>query len=139
MRQSKTTRPQLKMEKLMTRSDFLEFVEEEFNIKPDKPFEDDFDTMVLRHKDNKKWFGIVMKISKNKLVGEDKRKVDVLNIKCLPLLRQSLLKNKGIYVAYHMNKIHWISVILEEITLQELRPLVEMSFDLTKIKTKNKR
>lgn len=123
----------------MTRSDFLEFVEEEFNIKPDKPFEDDFDTMVLRHKDNKKWFGIVMKISKNKLVGEDKRKVDVLNIKCLPLLRQSLLKNKGIYVAYHMNKIHWISVILEEITLQELRPLVEMSFDLTKIKTKNKR
>ena len=139
MRQSKTKRPQLKMEKLMTRSDFLEFVEEEFNIKPDKPFEDDFDTMVLRHKDNKKWFGIVMKISKNKLVGEDKRKVDVLNIKCLPLLRQSLLKNKGIYVAYHMNKIHWISVILEEITLQELRPLVEMSFDLTKIKTKNKR
>lgn len=139
MRQSKATRPQLKMEKLMTRSDFLKFVEEEFNIKPDKPFEDDFDTMVLRHKDNKKWFGIVMKISKNKLVGEDKRKVDVLNIKCLPLLRQSLLKNKGIYVAYHTNKIHWISVILEEITLQELRPLVEMSFDLTKIKTKNKR
>lgn len=139
MRQSKATRPQLKMEKLMTRSDFLEFVEEDFNIKPDKPFEDDFDTMVLRHKDNKKWFGIVMKISKNKLVGEDKRKVDVLNIKCLPLLRQSLLKNKGIYVAYHMNKIHWISVILEEITLQELRPLVEMSFDLTRIKTKNKR
>lgn len=116
----------------MTREQLLQFVKEEFGVLPDKPFDNDFDSMVLRHKDNKKWFALIMKVSKEKLAGIEKRLVDVLNVKCDPMIRQALLKNKGVYESYHMNKVHWVSVILEEVSLKDVVPLVEMSFDLTK-------
>lgn len=115
----------------MTKQQLINFVEDEFNIKPDYPFDNDFDSAVFRHKTNKKWFGLVMKVKRNKIIGDDDRVVDVLNLKCDTMIREPLLKNKGIYVAYHMNKIHWISVILEEIELEEVIPLIEMSYDLT--------
>lgn len=116
----------------MTRQQLLEYVKEEFGVEPDKPFNNDFDSMVLRHKDNKKWFALVMQVAKNKLTGSDGRIVDVLNLKCEPMLRQPLMQNKGIYECYHMNKIHWISVILEEVSLEDVKPLLDMSFELTK-------
>ena len=116
----------------MTRQQLIEFVEEEFLVGPDYPFNKDFDSIVFRHKDNKKWFGLVMKVKKNKIVGDEDRVVDVLNLKCDTMLREPLLKNKGIYVCYHMNKIHWISIILEEVDLKDISALVEMSYDLTK-------
>lgn len=123
----------------MTRQQLIDYVKEEFNINPDKPFNNDFDSIVFRHKENKKWFGLVMKVEKNKIAGNETRIVDVLNLKCEPMLRQPLLQNKGGYVAYHMNKVHWISVILEEVSLEDVVPLVEMSYDLIKNKTKSKK
>ncbi len=116
----------------MNRQQLIEHIKEEFGVSFDKPFKDDFDSMVFRHKDSKKWFALVMQVKRNKLVGQDERFVDVLNLKCDPILRHALLQNKGVYVAYHMNKVHWISVILEEAEFQDVATLVEMSFDLTK-------
>ncbi len=116
----------------MTRRQFLDYIEQEYGVLPDYHFKEDFDSAVFRHKDNRKWFGLVMQVSKYKLVGNEKRLVDVLNLKCEPLLRQPLMQNRGIYECYQMNKVHWISVILEEVELDEITSLVEMSFDLTK-------
>ena len=115
----------------MTRQQLLEFVQDEFSVLPDFPFDKDFETAVLRHKENKKWFALLMKVSKSKLNGDSDEKVDVLNIKCAPILKQPILQNKGFYTAYHMNKVHWISIILEETTLDDVVPYIEMSFDLT--------
>lgn len=116
----------------MTRQQLTDWIKEDFEITPDYPFDKDFETAVLRHKSSKKWFGLVMKVPKSRLVGADNRKVDVLNVKCDTMLRQPLLQNKGFYVAYHMNKVHWISVILEEVNIEDVKPVVEMSYDLTK-------
>lgn len=116
---------------MITRQQFLDFIKEEFFVEADYPFDNDYDAAIFRHKDNRKWFALVMKVARNKFVGNDNRLVEVANLKCEPLLRQPLMQNRGIYTAYHMNKVHWISIILEEITLEELRPLVEMSYDLT--------
>ena len=33
----------------------------------DRPFEDDFDTTVMRHNKNGKWFGIIMNVSGKKI------------------------------------------------------------------------
>lgn len=118
----------------MTRQQFLDYIFDEFSVKPDFPFENDFESAIFRHKDNKKWFALVMEIDKSKLDGKTTQKIDVVNLKCDPILREPLLQNRGIYPAYHMNKVHWISVVLKEITLQEIQPLVEISFNLTKKK-----
>lgn len=116
----------------MTRQQLFDFVENEFSVSPDYPFDKDFETAVFRHKSNKKWFALFMKVPKSKLNGNSNEKVDVLNIKCDPLLKQPMLQNKGFYVAYHMNKVHWISIILEEVSIKDISAYIEISYNLTK-------
>ena len=116
----------------MTRQQLFDFVEKEFSVSPDYPFDKDFETAVFRHKSNKKWFALFMKVPKSKLNGNSNEKVDVLNIKCDPFLKQPMLQNKGFYVAYHMNKVHWISIILEEVSIKDIAAYIEISYNLTK-------
>lgn len=118
----------------MTRERFLEIVEDEFGISPDFPFKNDYDSAVFRHKDNRKWFALLMKVPKFRLGFNGKNLVEVLNLKCDPLLREGLMQTKGIFPSYHMNKTHWISVLIEDVDESILKTLLEMSFDLTRKK-----
>ena len=47
-----------------------------------------------------------------------------------------MLKKKGVYVAYHMNKVHWLSIVLNEVSDDDLKFLLDLSFNLTKAKRK---
>ena len=90
---------------------------------------------VLRHKDNKKWYGVILKVGRDKLGFSETDVVDVLNVKCEPLLIGSLLMKGGFFPAYHMNKDLWISILLENtVTDEEIKSLIEMSYELTKKK-----
>ena len=42
-----------------------------------------------------------------------------------------LIRESGIYLAYHMNKQHWISVDLREMNTKKIKILLDMSFNLT--------
>ena len=99
----------------------------------DMPFDEDFDTTVLRHGETGKWFGNVMKVPRAQvgLSGEDA--TEILNLKCDPMLSYGLRQtHPDILPAWHMNKQHWISVRLEgDVPEDVLRSLVEMSYDLT--------
>jgi predicted DNA-binding protein (MmcQ/YjbR family) len=100
----------------------------------DKPFPEDFDTTVLRHADTGKWFGIIMHISGNKVGLSPDIKVDVMNVKCKPEDTFTAREiSNGILPAYHMNKKHWISILLNGTVEKELtEALLENSYDLTK-------
>ena len=102
----------------------------------DKPFPDDFDTTVLRHADTGKWFGIIMNISGNKVGLSPDIKVDVMNVKCKPEDTFTAREiSSGILPAYHMNKKHWISILLNGTVEKELtEALLENSYELTKKK-----
>ena len=102
----------------------------------DKPFPEDFDTTVLRHTDTGKWFGIIMHISGNKVGLSPDIKVDVMNVKCKPEDTFTAREiSSGILPAYHMNKKHWISILLNGTVEMELtEALLENSYELTKKK-----
>lgn len=116
----------------MTREELFEYVKDEYGIEPDYPFDKDFTTGVLRHKSNKKWFALVMVLPKNKVYGDCDNIVEVVNLKCDPMLRGSLLGEKGIYTAYHMNKVHWVTLVLSEASEENVKTLIDLSFSLTK-------
>lgn len=118
----------------MTRKEFFELMEDEFAVQPDYPFKNDFESAVWRHKDNRKWIALLMKVPKFRLGFESSVVTELLDVKCDPLLRASLLQIKGVIPAYHMNKVHWISILLDEIDEQNLKTILEMSFALTKKK-----
>ena len=68
---------------------------------------------VYRNIRSNKWFGIIMNIPKNKIVGDDEKEIEVLNVN-LDLASSIYLKQKGIYPSYHMNKKNWVSIILDD-------------------------
>ncbi len=124
----------------MTKESLFEYIEEEYGVTADYPFANEWaPSPVFRHKDNKKWFALGMFIARNKLGVASDEKTWVLNLKCDPLLKNALFEKKGFYPSYHMSKEHWISVILDEATDEDVEFAISMSFDLTKAKYKKKK
>lgn len=92
---------------------------------------------VYRHQSNNKWFAVIMEIPKSKIGMEKEGNINVVNLKCDPLLVGSLILDKGIHPAYHMNKNHWITVCLDEsIEEDKVKWLLNLSFELTETKPK---
>ena len=116
----------------MTKQAFLEYCQNTYATLPDYPFDEDFQTAVLRHNDNRKWFALVMRISRQKLGLDRDEMVDVVNLKLPTEMFGSFGASDGVYPAYHMSKLHWISVILSDAPDDVVRFLVNASFEATK-------
>lgn len=117
----------------MNRNDIFEWTAKQYGTVPDYPWKDE--NAVLRHKDNKRWYGVVLKVGRDKLGFSDTETADVLNIKCDPLLIGSLRMKEGFFPAYHMNKDLWISILLDSaVSDSEIKNLIAMSYELTKSK-----
>ena len=95
---------------------------------------------IFRHPASKKWYAALMHVLPEKLglTGEDA--LDVMDIKCSTIMIGSLLPTKGFLPAYHMNKNHWISVVLDDsVSDSQITPLLELSSDSVAPKCKKQR
>ena len=111
----------------MTREEFLLYCKEEYGTSPDFPFEDDLETAVLRHSDNRKWYALVMRVSRRKFGIESDEVIDVVNVKIPIEMFGSFTSDEGIYPAYHMNKRHWVSILLPDTANENVELLVNSS------------
>lgn len=124
----------------MNKQALKKYISEVYGIDPDFPWESAPNYAVYRHYSNKKWFALVMDIPKSKLGLREDGKIDIVNLKCEPVLTGSLRMEKGIFPAYHMNKDKWISVALDgSVDDEQIMFLLDMSYELTDVKVKNKR
>ena len=120
----------------MTKQEFLEYCLDTYGTSPDYPFDEDFETAVLRHADNRKWYAIVMRVSRNKFGLDSDEVIDVVNLKLPTEMFGSFGASDGVYPAYHMNKLHWISVLLPDAPNEVVELLVNASYEATKDKRK---
>ena len=104
---------------------------EAYGTSPDYPFDDLLETAVFRHGSNRKWYALLMKVSRRKFGLDSDELVDVVNLKLPTEMFGSFGKADGVYPAYHMNKLHWISVLLPDATCDTVRFLTDVSFDAT--------
>lgn len=115
----------------MTRQNFLEYCLDTYGTAADYPFDEDFETAVFRHAGSRKWYALVMRISRRKVGIDSDEMVDVVNLK-LPLeMFGSFGASDGVYPAYHMNKVHWISVVLNDAADDLVEFLVNASYEAT--------
>lgn len=118
---------------MLTRNDIFKHVNEKYGTLPDYPFKQFPNYAVLRHASSGKWYGLVMNVHPEKLGLDGKEEIDILNLKSSPELNGSLRKRRDILPAYHMNKEHWNTLVLERTDPNEdIYRLIEMSFNLTK-------
>jgi predicted DNA-binding protein (MmcQ/YjbR family) len=118
----------------MTKQSFLSYCLSTYGTSPDYPFEEDFVTAVLRHADNKKWYAIVMCVSRRKFGFDSDEIIDVVNLKLPTEMFGSFGTDDGVYPAYHMNKLHWISVLLPDAADDLVEFLVNASYEATREK-----
>lgn len=123
----------------MTKQEFLEYCFNTYCTSPDYPFDEDLGTAVLRHTDNRKWYAIVMRVSRRKFGFDGDETIDVVNLKLPTEMFGSFGAADGVYPAYHMNKLHWISVLLPDAPDDVVQFLVNVSFEATKDKRKCKK
>lgn len=116
----------------MDRYDIIKYVEEKYGTIPENPWIKDPESTVLRHSNNAKWYGLIMKIQSKKLGLNDGDNVEILNVKSDPILIESLIDNITFFKAYHMNRIHWMTVLLKNVqNEEEVFNLISLSFDMT--------
>ncbi len=94
---------------------------------------------VFRHSNNQKWFALIMDIPRSRLGLPGDELLDVVNLKCDPLLIGSLRSEPGFFPAYHMNKDSWITVSLDnKADDDKLKMLLDMSYTATASKIRKK-
>lgn len=120
--------------------DVFDYAANTYGVEPDYPFSTAPTYAVLRHLSNRKWFALIGDVRRDRLGLSGEGKVDIINVKCDPILSGSLLMQEGYYPAYHMNHESWITILLDgTVPLEEICQLLDLSYELTMVKPKKKR
>ena len=90
------------------------------------------DNAVVRRSDNKKWYAALLTVSRSKLGFESDEIVEVIDLRMKPEEVEKIDKVR-ILPGYHMNKKHWITVVLDgTVSLDEIFALIDESYVLAK-------
>ena len=124
----------------MTRAEMEQYILDTYAVAADYPWQDDAEDGVFRHESNRKWFALAMTVERRRLGLEGEGTIDIVNLKCDPVLIASLTDTPGFFPAYHMNKEKWITAALDGSAPDEtIRILLDMSFDATAPKIKKRK
>ena len=115
------------------RDKVYEYAKKKYGTKPEYLWARYPDYAVLRHKDNQKWYGIIMNIQYDKIDRLKTGEVDVLNIKLDDvLMRDLLVEQEGYYVGYHISRGNWLSIVLDEtVDIEDICNLLSVSYIVT--------
>lgn len=112
-----------------TRNIIINYINQKYKIKEEHPWEEykEYSTFKV----NNKWFGLIMRIPYKSLGIESIEEVDVINVKIESDQIEKLVDNKNYFKAYHMNKKHWITIVLNYNTnMEEVKKLIDNSYKL---------
>ena len=109
----------------------MEYCERKFGTEPEAPWEDSPDAYTFKTAKRNKWYALFMTIPYKCLGLAAKGTLDVVNIKLPPEKILDLMDRVHFYPAYHMNKKHWITIVLDKEADEPLvQQLLEESYGL---------
>ena len=113
------------------KDDYITWIKTQFGAEPDYPWPDDAPYSFVFRCPNEKWFALVMKIKYRQLGLTGDEAVWVVNMKASQNEIPNLIDKKSIFPAWHMNKKHWITVLLTAATdFEKLCELTQKSYEL---------
>lgn len=89
------------------------------------------DNAAVRRRDNRKWYAAILTAERKKLGVAGEGKAEILDVRMDPAELDLLCDGKTYLRGYHMNKKHWLTVVLDD-TLpdEEVYALLEESYHL---------
>ena len=115
-------------------SEIIDYCNNKYGENHVNPFKKHPDILAFVNKKNK-WYALLSDVEYNKLSKNTDitTKVKILNVKYPTDRILEIIDNKNIFPAYHMNKKHWISIVLDKnIKLETIKELIDMSYSLVK-------
>ena len=83
---------------------------------------------VVRRKSSKKWYAVILTVSKRKLNLDCDEIIEVINLHNIAEEMKKLIDNKKYFPAYHMNKKYWCTICLDgTVELEEIYKLIDIS------------
>lgn len=93
------------------------------------------DNAVWRRKDNGKWYGIILTISKEKLGLSSEEVAEIIDLRLMPEQMSELVDHERYFPGWHMNKKSWYTMILDgSVPTAEICARIDESYKLAKKK-----
>ncbi|MBE6572282.1 MAG: hypothetical protein E7656_08560 [Ruminococcaceae bacterium] len=106
-----------------------EYLLEKYGDTLEFPWDDE--NAIVRRADNKKWYAAFLSVGVKKIGLPVDRPVKIMNVKADPKKIESAIDGKCFFPAYHMNKKHWITLLLDDgIDISEIKRWIDESFFL---------
>lgn len=110
----------------------IKYVKEKYNNDPEFLWKKFAGNAVFRHKESHNWYGILLTISKSKLGLDSEQKVEIIDLKIPPEDMEKVVDNEKYFLGYHMNKEHWITIILDgSVPIEKIFKFIDISYDIT--------
>ena len=117
-------------EKRVDRKEIFEYVKKQYGTIPEYLWSSSPDSAVLRHQ-NGKWYAVIMNVERSKLGLDGDGTVEIIDVKCDPEMTGMIIQTYGFLPGYHMNKQHWITILLDGIVGEsKILDFLDMSYDL---------
>ena len=100
------------VKKRVDREEIFEYVKKQYGTIPEYLWSSSPDSAVLRHH-NGKWYAVIMNVERSKLGLDGDDTVEIIDVKCDPEMTGMIIQTYGFLPGYHMNKQHWITILLE--------------------------
>ena len=115
-----------------------QYIQKEYNSLPEHLWIHFPNYTVFRHRDNQKWFALIMDIPRNKLGLKGTERVDILNVKLGdPMFVDMLVRQPGYFYGYHISRSSWISILLDgTVPFEEICQWIDESYAVTASKRK---
>ena len=115
-------------------SEIIDYCNEKYGENHVNPFKKHPDILAFVNEKNK-WYALLSDVEYNKLNKNTDitTKVKILNLKYPTDNISDIIDNQNIFPAYHMNKKHWISIVLDKnIKMETIKKLIDISYSLVK-------
>lgn len=111
----------------------IEFARKEYGDELEFLWEKFSDNAVLRRKDTCKWYAAILTVAAEKFGLGGTEKVEVIDLRMPPEELLKLVDNKKYFPGYHMNKKHWLTIILNgSVPIKEIFERIRVSYELAK-------
>lgn len=109
----------------------IEYVQGKYGDEMEFLWEKFPDNAVWRRKDNQKWYGAVLTVSKSKLGLPSKEIAEIIDLRLAPDQIALTIDNKKYFPGWHMNKKHWYTMLLDySVPTEEICQRIDISYSL---------
>lgn len=112
-------------------NELILYIKEKYHINPEQPWKKYPEKMAFKVVETKKWFALIMPVASEKLGLAEDGEIFIVNVKSNPEFIYMVSQAEGYLPAYHMNKQHWLTILLDgTVPLEQIFERIDESYQL---------